>query len=88
MKIINIDKEQLIKFLFDESLFVSMGSNGIISVYDDQTLVKIHYKDIIESYHSRDFTNIEQEIDEKLTLEKKMKSLGIDKTTILKQLIN
>lgn len=88
MKIIDISKEQLINFLVDTSIRIGEGSNGIVSIYDNQTLIKIHYKDIINSYYSNDFDSIDEEIEEKLALENEMKKIGLGKTNKLKQLIN
>ena len=88
MKIINISKEQLINFLVDTTIRIGEGSNGIVSIYDNQTLIKIHYKDIINSYYSNDFDSIDEEIEEKLTFENEMKKIGLGKTNKLKQLIN
>ena len=88
MRIINIDKKQLIKFLFDSQLIIGMGSNGIVSIFDDQTLIKIHYKDILNSYYSKDFTNVDKEIEEKLKMERELEYFGLNKTNILKQLIS
>ena len=88
MRIIDINKEQLINFLVDTSIRIGEGSNGIVSIYDNQTLIKIHYKDIINSYYSNDFDSIDEEIEEKLALENKMKQVGFGETNRLKQLIN
>lgn len=88
MRIIHLSKEQLIKFLFDSHLIIGMGSNGIISTFDNETLIKIHYKDIPNSYYSKDFTNVDKEIEEKLKNERKLECLGLSKASILKQLIS
>ena len=88
MRIIDINKEQLINFLVDTSIRIGKGSNGIVSIYDNQTLIKIHCKDIINSYYSNDFDSIDEEIEEKLALENEMKKIGLGKTNKLKQLIN
>ena len=88
MRIIDLDKKQLIKFLFDSNLIIGMGSNGIVSIFDNETLIKIHYKDISNSYYSKDFTNVDKEIEEKLKIEKKMECFGLNKANILKQLIS
>ncbi len=88
MRIINLDKKQLIKFLFDSNLIIGMGSNGIVSIFDNETLIKIHYKDIPNSYYLKDFTNVDKEIEEKLKIERKMECFGLNKANILKQKIS
>ena len=88
MRIIELDKKQLIKFLFDSNLIIGMGSNGIVSIFDNKTLIKIYYKDIPNCYYSKDFTNVDKEIEEKLKIERKMECFGLDKANILKQLIS
>ena len=60
MKILNISKEQLINFLVDTSIRIGEGSNGIVSIYDNQTLVKIHYLDIQKSYYSNNYDYIDE----------------------------
>ena len=89
MKILNISKEQLINFLVDTSIRIGEGSNGIVSIYDNQTLVKIHYLDIQNSYYSNNYDYIDEEIEEKLSFENKMKKItGLSKTDLLIELIN
>ena len=55
MRIIDITKEQLISFITDENKIVKSGNNGIISVYDEKTLIKIHHNEIVKSYILNDF---------------------------------
>ena len=77
MKILNISKEQLINFLVDTSIRIGEGSNGIVSIYDNQTLVKIHYLDIQKSYYSNNYDYIDEEIE----------ITGLSKTDLLIELI-
>lgn len=87
MEIINIEKSQLIRFLYDSNIIIGEGSNGIVSIYDENTLAKIHFKDIEKSYYSEDFSFLNEEIAERLSFDKRLEDLGLDKLSILKKLI-
>lgn len=87
MEIIKIEKSQLIRFLYDSSIRVGEGSNGIVSIYNKNTLAKIHFKEIEKSYYSEDFSFLSEEIAKKLSFDKKLEPLGLDKLSILKKLI-
>lgn len=55
MQIVKITKEQLISFLTDEKRIIGSGSNGKVSIYDENNMIKIHQKEILNSYISNDF---------------------------------
>lgn len=90
MQIVDITKEQLITFVTDEKRIVNnSGSNGILSIYDENTLIKIHKKEILNSYISNDFDYyLDEEIESRISLEKELQSYGLDKYSMLKEKIN
>lgn len=88
MKIIEITKEQLIQVLYDESLIVGEGSNGIVSKYTEESLVKIYYKEILECYLNEDFNDLDMIIEEKKKFEKSFEKIGLDQMAILSNLIS
>lgn len=87
MQIVDITKEQLITFVTDEKRIVNnSGSNGILSIYDENTLIKIHKKEILNSYISNDFDYyLDEEIESRVSLERKRQSYGLDKYSMLKE---
>lgn len=88
MKIINLEKKELSKFLYDDSIIIGKGSsNGIVSIYDDTTLAKIHFKDIRNSYYSKNLSFVDDEIAKVKSFDRKMEKLGLNKLSILKRLI-
>lgn len=90
MEIVNITKEQLITFVTDEKRIVNnSGSNGILSIYDENTLIKIHKKEILNSYISNDFDYyLDEEIESRISLEKELQSYELDKYSMLKEKTN
>lgn len=80
-------KNELSKFLYDDNIIIGEGSNGIVSIYDETTLAKIHFKAIKNSYYSNDLSFVDDEIAEVKSLDKQMEKLGLDKLSILKRLI-
>lgn len=89
MQIVDITKEQLISFITDKKRIVNNnGSNGILSIYDENTLIKIHKKEIINSYILNDFDYLDEEIENRILLEKDLQSYGLDKLSVLKEKIN
>lgn len=89
MEIVEITKEQLISFLTDEKRIVNSGSNGILSIYNENSLIKIHQKEVLNSYISNDFDEyLDEEIDSKLSFEKEVQSCGLNKFSLLKEKIN
>ena len=89
MEIVEITKEQLISFLTDEKRIVNSGSNGILSIYNENSLIKIYQKEVLNSYISNNFDEyLDEEIDSKLSIDKEMQSFGFDKFSLLKEKIN
>lgn len=68
MKIIDINKAQFLNLLLNSKPF-SQGQFGIITLMNSK-LYKIYYKDFIETYLSRDESNLDIEVDNWLEIEK------------------
>ena len=62
MKTENLNKEELQNLLF-KSKVIGQGTYGLIVEYDDNTLLKIYYKDIFETYNSRNIDKIDKDIE-------------------------
>ncbi len=62
MNYIEITKEQLLAFLF-EGKIIGMGTYGIVKEINRTTLVKIYYKEIIDTYLSKDPSKLDKEIE-------------------------
>ena len=67
MKIIEIDKRQLLELLFNPVPF-NQGQFGIITLIDNK-LYKLNYKDFIDTYIYRDETKLDNEVDILLEVE-------------------
>lgn len=76
MNIIKLSKKELISFLIDTDNYYGQGTYGILKKYNETTLLKIYYKDIIETYMSLDVNKLDKEIDELLKIEKQMKKIN------------
>lgn len=76
MKTENLNKEELQNLLF-KSKVIGQGSYGLIVEYDDNTLLKIYYKDIFETYNSRNIAKIDEEINNRIEVENQMIKMKI-----------
>ncbi len=87
MQVIKLDKYELCRYLYNTDIVIGEGSNGIVSIYNENTLVKIHYKDFENSYYSNNLSSFDDEIDRAKSIDKEMGKLGLDKFSSLKRLI-
>lgn len=71
MRTRELTKEQLWSYLYDYET-IGMGSYGIVQKIDDETCVKIYYKDIFDAYQKDDISLLDPEIDRRLSTEKEM----------------
>ena len=62
MNYVEITKEQLLAFLFEGDV-IGSGTYGIIKEVDSTTLAKIYYKDMIDTYLSKDPNKLDEEIE-------------------------
>lgn len=62
MNYVEITKEQLLAFLFEGDV-IGSGTYGIIKEVDSTTLAKIYYKDMIDTYLSKDPSKLDEEIE-------------------------
>ena len=76
MKTENLNKEELQNLLF-KSKVIGQGTYGLIVEYDDNTLLKIYYKDIFETYNSRNIAKIDEEINNRIEVENQMIKMKI-----------
>jgi hypothetical protein len=72
MDIIEISKEKLIELLSNKNKYCGYGAYGILVEYDEETLIKIHYKDIFNTYTNLDIKTLVEEINILLEVEKDM----------------
>ena len=82
-----LNKIEIGKLLFNSKI-VGQGTYGLIVEYDDNTLIKIYYKDIFETYHNKDITKLDEEIILKNKVEKETLQLGIIKKNKLEEMKN
>ena len=87
MKTENLNKEELQNLLF-KSKVIGQGSYGLIVEYDDNTLLKIYYKDIFETYNSRNIAKIDEEINNRIEVENQMIKMKILDKKIIQRTIN
>lgn len=59
---LELTKEELENYLFNLET-IGMGSNGLVQKLDDNTCIKIYYKDIYEIYSSKDINLLDDIID-------------------------
>lgn len=62
MNYIEITKEQLFALLFEGEI-IGSGTYGILKEFNPTTLAKIYYKEIIDTYLSRDPSKLDKEIE-------------------------
>lgn len=62
MRNVEITKEQLLTLIFVGNL-IGMGTYGIIKQVNSTTLAKIYYKEIINTYLSKDSSKLDEEIE-------------------------
>ena len=89
MKIIEITKEEIINYLSNKENIIGQGSYGILYKYNDTTLIKLYYKEFIDTYFNLDSKTFEKEIEGHLQIIeifKQYKMEYIDKLDKLKKL--
>lgn len=74
MKILDISKDDLFHFLTNSDC-IGQGCFGILSEYDNNTLIKIYYKELIETYISKDINKLDEEITNKIEIQEELKKL-------------
>lgn len=87
MIIIELTKEEIMSFIIDKDNYYGHGSFGIIKKYNDNTLLKLYYKDIIDTYMSLDEMKLDEEIDILLEVQEIMKNSDPNYITKLEDLI-
>jgi len=78
MKVIELTNDEVMDILSAKKEIVGKGYYGILSVYDDNTLIKLYYKDIINTYTSLDPQKLDKEINDELQVIKTFKELGLE----------
>lgn len=89
MQIIELTSDEVIKYLSNKENIIGQGSYGLLYKYDETTLIKLYYKDLIDTYFYLDSEIFKKEIDNKLQLIEIYKEYGveyIDKLDELKKL--
>lgn len=86
MKIIKITKEEIINYLSDKENIKGQGTYGILYKYNDTTLIKLYYKDYINTYFTLDSNIFEKEIEANLNVIETFKQLGIKHSDKLEEL--
>ncbi len=76
MRVKSLNKEELQSLLF-KSKVIAQGNYGLIVEYDDDTLLKIYYKDIFETYSSRNIDKLDKEINNRIEVENEMIEMRI-----------
>ena len=76
MRVKSLNKEELQRLLF-KSKVIAQGNYGLIVEYDDDTLLKIYYKDIFETYSSRNIDKLDKEINNRIEVENEMIEMRI-----------
>lgn len=59
---VDLIKEELWHYLFDLE-YVGSGSYGIVKRVDDNTCLKLYYKDFFEAFRTKDISKLDDEID-------------------------
>ena len=78
MKIIELTGNDVIDFLSNKQNIIGQGGFGILSIYDETTLIKLYYKDIFKTYYTLDSKILDEEIELQLDLIKTSKELNIN----------
>lgn len=73
----NITKEELWDYLFNKKT-IDMGSYGIVKKIDEDTCVKIYYKDIFDAYASKDINKLDYLIECQLSVQKTLLEISSD----------
>ena len=87
--IMEITKDKVIDILKNNQT-LGQGTNGIIKMYDSNTLIKLYYKEFFDSYCNLDPNKLEQEIMVRIEIETELKNIVsnyISSQEILKQKI-
>lgn len=75
MNRVEIDKEKLFNSLTNDNI-VGQGSNGIISEYDENTLIKVYYKKLLETYETKNINILDKEVNRKIQVSQIMSSIN------------
>ena len=74
MESIELTKNQLLDFLFNKEQ-LGIGTNGILCEFSSTTLIKIYYKKIIDTYLSKDPSELDEEIQSQKEVQKMIEEL-------------
>lgn len=83
---IDLSSKDLIYYL-DRNNSIDIGLYGIISVYNDDTLIKIYYKNLFNTYSNLKESTLNNEIDNKINkndLERKINALNNSNIDLIK----
>lgn len=81
-----LSADEIRKLLF-ESRSIGKGTYGVVTRYNEGTLLKIYYKDIIETYLSRDISKLDKEVEDNIEAEKLMMEIKPETRTKLDVMI-
>ncbi len=69
MQILEIDKNTFFNFLTNKNNeCIGQGCYGIVSKYNNNTLIKLYYKDFIETYISKDINELDKEVNTRIDI--------------------
>lgn len=74
MKKVEINKENLMQLLKNKDITIGQGTYGLIKKVDDNTLLKIYYKKIYNTYKSLNEETLDKEISNNKEIEEIVKS--------------
>lgn len=77
--------EEMRKILF-ESRIIGQGTYGMVTKSEEGTLVKIYYKEIQNTYFSKDISKLDKEIEDNIKIEKQLKEMLPKKQTKLERM--
>ena len=81
----SLNKDDMKRFLF-ESEVIGQGTYGLVVKYNEDTLLKIYYKNIINTYISKNIEKLDEEINNGIKIEETMIELGQQSTTTLENM--
>lgn len=80
-----LSKDDIKKLLY-ESKIIGHGTYGVIVEYDENTLLKIYYKDIFDTFYSKNIEKLDEEIESSIEIEAFMIESGIKSKTKLEDM--
>lgn len=83
----SLSKEEIKKLLF-ESEVIGQGTYGLIVKYDEDTLLKIYYKNIFHTFYSKNIEKLDGEINSRIETENEMIQMGLICKTRLEDMIS